>query len=172
VKLAWFSVMGPRVDRARVLDLYSGAGSLGLEALSRGARSCLFVERSRECVAHLRANLARSGLEAAAEVRAGSVEDALRALDAEGRLFDLVFADPPFAAVKERAFSGEGGVLERAARLVAGPEGGGQAGVLMLRRERSRLDPPAVAGLAPLDRRAWGRSEVLFYAREVAERPG
>jgi 16S rRNA (guanine966-N2)-methyltransferase len=166
VKLAWFSVIGSRVSGAAVLDLYSGVGSLGIEALSRGASSCVFVERSRECLAHLKDHLARSRLASLAEVRAETVEAALRLLHAEGRRFDLIFADPPFAMVGESVFSGPGGILERAADLLVEPKGIEAGGMLMLRRECSRLDPPPVAGALVADRRSWGRNEVLFYVRK------
>src|ERR1700704_3551859 len=53
-----FDILGPEVLDAQVLDLYAGAGSLGIEALSRGAAACLFVDRDRRCVEVIRANLA------------------------------------------------------------------------------------------------------------------
>jgi len=89
---ALFSALGPRVSSARVLDLYAGSGSLGLEALSRGARSAVFVEQDREALMALRRNVATVGL--GGEVVRG---DAGRYLDRCGLNFDLVFVDPPYA---------------------------------------------------------------------------
>ena len=76
---------------ARVLDLYAGSGALGIEALSRGAESALFVERDRRALAALRRNLDAVGVDA--EVRS---QDALRFIAHPEGVFDLVFCDPPY----------------------------------------------------------------------------
>jgi 16S rRNA (guanine966-N2)-methyltransferase len=104
VREALFSMLGP-IEGARVLDLFAGTGALGIEALSRGAATAVFVERDRQALSALRANLAALGLAGdgaggegpQAQVRA---RDALAALaeDLEqGRTYDLVFLDPPYA---------------------------------------------------------------------------
>ncbi|MCP3977591.1 MAG: 16S rRNA (guanine(966)-N(2))-methyltransferase RsmD [bacterium] len=88
---ALFSSLGNLVDGAAVLDLYAGVGSLGLEALSRGADDATFVEWHPPAVAVLRENVLSLGL--GGEVVSGDVFDFLR----ETRdLFDLVFVDPPY----------------------------------------------------------------------------
>jgi 16S rRNA (guanine966-N2)-methyltransferase len=90
VREALFSMLGD-VSGARVLDLYAGSGALGIEALSRGAASAVFVERDARAAATIKRNLDALGAEA--EVRR---QDALRFLAAgEGR-FDLMFCDPPY----------------------------------------------------------------------------
>lgn len=93
LKTSLFSVLGPRLDGARVLDLCAGTGGLGLEALSRGARDVLLLERDPGAVRALNAWIARAG--AAGQARARR-RDALRGGLPEGP-FDLVFLDPPFA---------------------------------------------------------------------------
>jgi 16S rRNA (guanine966-N2)-methyltransferase len=92
VRESTFSLIGP-VDDAVVLDLFAGSGALGLEALSRGARSCTFVESSRDACKIIEANLAKLRL-TGARVVAQSVTQALRA---ESRLYDLILVDPPYA---------------------------------------------------------------------------
>jgi 16S rRNA (guanine(966)-N(2))-methyltransferase RsmD len=169
VKESWFACLGERVAGARVLDLYSGVGSLGLEALSRGAGSCVFVEFDPECVAMLEGHLERSRLADRAEVRRADAAVALDDLARSSERFDLVFLDPPFKAAGDPAFGVPGGTLARAALLLA------PGGVAMLRREaepRGRSDKVPVAapdGTVLRDRRRWGRSEVVFY--EQAETP-
>jgi 16S rRNA (guanine966-N2)-methyltransferase len=94
VREAAFNLIGP-VDGASVLDLYAGSGAMGLEALSRGASSALFVEADREAVHTIERNLTKLGLEGATILRA----DALTALGQEassGRRYDLVLVDPPY----------------------------------------------------------------------------
>lgn len=95
VREALFSAVESAVelDGARVLDLYAGTGALGLEALSRGAASALFVESSAGALSVLRANIRAVGLPAT--VRAGKVASVLATGCAEP--FDLVLADPPYA---------------------------------------------------------------------------
>lgn len=85
-----------------VLDLFAGSGALGIEALSRGAAACTFVERDRAALAALRANLAALGLgRSVARVVAADVRRALQADAREGRRYTLVLADPPYRAYDE-----------------------------------------------------------------------
>lgn len=95
VKEALFSSLGPRVDGSRVLDLYSGSGALGIEALSRGAEHATFVESSSRTAGALRANLAATGFVDRSTVLVRPVEEVLSGAAAEA--VDLVLADPPYA---------------------------------------------------------------------------
>ncbi|MDE2305709.1 MAG: 16S rRNA (guanine(966)-N(2))-methyltransferase RsmD [Gammaproteobacteria bacterium] len=88
-----FNWLAPAIGGARCLDLFAGTGALGLEALSRGARSALFVERSAPAARNLREQIERLGAEARAEVRCA---DAFEFLRDDHTPFDLVFLDPPF----------------------------------------------------------------------------
>jgi 16S rRNA (guanine966-N2)-methyltransferase len=99
VREALFSVLGPSIQGARVLDLYAGSGALGLEALSRGAQSAVFVDRSRKAIAAIRANLEALGI--TAEVRPIEARAALRAASARHEAYDLVFLDPPYRRAAE-----------------------------------------------------------------------
>lgn len=97
VRMSLFGMLEPEVDGARVLDLFAGAGTIGIEALSRGAAHATFVERDRAALAALRTNLAATRYEDRATVVGA---DVLRALDRGiGGPYDLVFCDPPFADV-------------------------------------------------------------------------
>lgn len=101
VREALFSMLGG-IDGASVLDLFAGSGALGIEALSRGAESALFVERDAVAVATLRGNLAQLGLEDSdARVRVGDALSALRAARRAGETYDLVFVDPPYNQARE-----------------------------------------------------------------------
>jgi 16S rRNA (guanine966-N2)-methyltransferase len=94
VREAAFNLIGP-VDGAAVLDLYAGSGAMGLEALSRGAATCLFVESERDAVRTIGRNLEKLGLRGATVLRL----DAAAALAGEAaarRRYDLVLVDPPY----------------------------------------------------------------------------
>jgi len=101
VREAVFAVLGD-MEGASVLDLFAGAGGLGIEALSRGAAAAVFVERDRAAVRALRANLAALELQPpVAEVRPEGVLAALRAAHASEETYDLVFIDPPYIQARD-----------------------------------------------------------------------
>lgn len=94
VREAWLSIVAAEVAGAAVVDLFAGSGALGIEALSRGARSCDFVELNGPSLKALGANLERVGAGDAARVRRG---DALRFVETlPAFAYDLAFADPPY----------------------------------------------------------------------------
>jgi 16S rRNA (guanine966-N2)-methyltransferase len=95
VRQALFNMLANRIAMkgAAVLDLFAGSGSLGLEALSRGASTVVFVEGNREAAGYLEETLRNFGCRDAAEV---ICEDAAAFMEREARAFDLVFADPPY----------------------------------------------------------------------------
>jgi 16S rRNA (guanine966-N2)-methyltransferase len=101
VREAVFSMLGP-LGGARVLDLFAGSGALGIEALSRGARSAVFVERDGGAVRVLEHNLASLELLAAvAEVRREEALAALRSARERKETYDLVFIDPPYGQARD-----------------------------------------------------------------------
>ncbi len=98
VKGALFNMLGP-LEGNQVLDLYSGCGNLGLEALSRGAERVVFVDRHPESLALIRENLSSLGLEprdSRIRIIGQDVLQACRSLHLEGQSFDVILADPPY----------------------------------------------------------------------------
>jgi len=135
----------------RVLDVFAGTGSLGIEALSRGAAEAVFVERAAPALAVLRANLADLTLGDRTRVARGDARSVLRRLAAADERFDRVFLDPPY---------GSGLLSEALARVPALLAPGGEAWV-----ETARRDPlPSTAGLAILDDRRHGETRVTRWA--------
>jgi 16S rRNA (guanine966-N2)-methyltransferase len=94
VREAVFSLIGP-VEGAAVLDLFAGSGAMGLEALSRGAASCVFVERDRGAARVIQSNLEKLRLTGAV-VANRAVASVLREERDRGRRYDLVLVDPPY----------------------------------------------------------------------------
>ncbi|HEX7025051.1 MAG TPA: 16S rRNA (guanine(966)-N(2))-methyltransferase RsmD [Gemmatimonadales bacterium] len=112
VREAWMSILGSRLQGARVLDLFSGSGALGLEALSRGAESATFVELARASLEAIHANIEALGLGGRTTVHRGDAMAFVSRLPPGA--FDLALADPPFslslaprlvAAFRERPFA-------------------------------------------------------------------
>lgn len=155
VREALFSMIEARggFDGTRVLDLYAGTGALGLEALSRGARRATFVERRREALAALKGNLEALGVAADAQVVARSVESVGAELAPP---FDVVFVDPPYADVQSgaapRALSR---LLERG--LLASED------ALVVLEHSSKTPPPELAGVALVETRTYGDTQISFY---------
>ncbi|MBI4246909.1 MAG: 16S rRNA (guanine(966)-N(2))-methyltransferase RsmD [Candidatus Rokubacteria bacterium] len=96
VRLALMDTLAPVLPGARLLDLFAGAGGVGLEALSRGAAHVTFVERDPRALAALRDNVATLGLESRARVLALEARRAVERLAGDGERFNLVFLDPPY----------------------------------------------------------------------------
>lgn len=95
-----FNILGERVIGARFLDLYAGSGAIGLEALSRGAQFCVFVEQNASAVQAIRANLQMCHWSEKNHPRGqvwhSNVKGALARLEEQTQSFDIIFADPPF----------------------------------------------------------------------------
>ncbi|NLM45622.1 MAG: 16S rRNA (guanine(966)-N(2))-methyltransferase RsmD [Firmicutes bacterium] len=93
VKESLFNIIGEKMPGARFLDLFAGNGGVGLEALSRGAAFCLFIEKNAQCVKIIKDNLQLCGLNHLAEVRRGELPAALNGIQLQ---FDIIFLDPPY----------------------------------------------------------------------------
>jgi 16S rRNA (guanine966-N2)-methyltransferase len=162
VREAVFSVLGGRVAGARVLDLYAGAGTLGLEALSRGAAFAAFVDRSKENAALVRANAAALGVSARVWVGCG---DALRFLARKGppgAPYDVAFVDPPYRA----------GALSAVLPALFGADIIAPAGLAVLEHPRE-LAVPAGPGWAAGRTYTYGTTAItLVHPTRSAPAPG
>ena len=96
VKEFIFSYLGDFILEAKVLDLFSGTGSLGIEALSRGAKEVVFVERSVDHIRILKRNILTCGFSGGNRIIKGDAFSVIPHLSRDQETFDLVFADPPF----------------------------------------------------------------------------
>jgi 16S rRNA (guanine966-N2)-methyltransferase len=154
VRQAVFSILGERVEGSRVLDLFAGSGAIGLEALSRGAASCIFVDEHRQACLVIAENLARTRLEGGRAVKS----DALSFLKRDAATYDLIFADPPYWKHHgDKDHVGDllkSGLLAR--RLAA--EG------LFIAEVSANQKSPEAEGFTLTDRREYGGSAILLYA--------
>lgn len=95
IKETLFNMLQPYLSECVFLDLFSGSGGIGIEALSRGAKSCVFVENDREAINCLRDNLDKTKMTEEGQIVARDAMTALRLLDGK-EVFDCIFMDPPY----------------------------------------------------------------------------
>lgn len=148
-----FNVLGQRCDGLTVLDLFAGTGALGLEAVSRGASKAVLVDRGREALTLCRQNTQALGFGAQVEVIAADALAAIKSLGAQGRTFELVFADPPYKLETGRA------VLE--ALDAAGVVGPG--GVAVIETGRDEVLPEKTGRFERVDAREFGMTRVVIF---------
>lgn len=148
VKACIFDVLQDLVPGARVADLYAGSGNLGLEALSRGARAVVLVERQALALGVLQRNLAALGVASEVEVVRGDALGYLAGPPAEP--FDVVLADPPYAAGAASALLARVGMALRPGGWFALQHG-------------ARETAPAPAGLCHYAARRFGATVVDFF---------
>ena len=161
---AVFNVLRGWFDGAAVLDLFSGVGTLGLEAVSRGASKVWLVEQDREVQDMLRRNVEAFGVADRVQlVRADALgEVALATID---RPLDVVFMDPPFDMVRSK--EGLDRVLEQAGRCLARMK---PRSFLVLRLPEIEGDGPVIAGFdGPEHRRYGAEQHVLLYCPKPTE---
>ena len=91
-----FNILNPYLADCRFLDLFSGSGAIGIEALSRGAKDMVMVEQSADSLACIKENLKTTKLTEEARLLAMDVFRAIPVLEEEGKAFDIIFMDPPY----------------------------------------------------------------------------
>ena len=154
VKAAIFSSLGNAVVGARVLDLFAGSGALGIEALSRGASSVVFVESDRQSVGIIEGNLAKTKLKG--QVRQQDVFDFLRHASAE--MFDIVFADPPYEKTDNGERFTEKLLTNEALAQLLGPD------AIFVLEKRPDENLPEMKQWRLLRQKTYGTTEVLFLS--------
>lgn len=161
VREALFSMLLNEIPGARFLDLFAGSGGVGLEALSRGAAECTFVELAPRHLAILRGNV--SAL--AAEPRCTLVRaDAFAWLDVfAGAPFDIAFADPPYELGAEKGYAG---MLEAMAARDVVRQGG-----LFIAEMKSRHEPEESPAWELCRDRTYGQTRIAVYRRKIFHFP-
>jgi 16S rRNA (guanine966-N2)-methyltransferase len=170
VKTALFDILRPRIEGMRVLDLFAGSGSVGIEALSQGAGHCTFIDLGREAIATIKKNLDSTGFAASAIVRQTNGLDFLRI--AAGP-FDLIYIAPPqYKNLWVEAMQ----LLAARPELLAPPspdddddvnESAGLVIVQIDPREYQSLD---LGDLREIRQKRYGNTLLVFFEREI--RPG
>ena len=152
VRNALFNSIGEEIVDADVLDVFAGTGAIGLEALSRGARHAIFVERDRIAQKILAKNITTLGAQEQAEIIRTSVVNWLETRDTQ--LFDIIFADPPYHDTQFSTVSRLFGLLKPAGLMVLSHPGRGEVSTK--------------TGVFVVDNRRYGNLYLTLYRRENA----
>jgi 16S rRNA (guanine966-N2)-methyltransferase len=151
---AVFSILGQRIKDARVADLFAGSGAYGIECLSRGARSCVFVDSEKACLTAIEQNLTKAKLLPNTDLRQAKVDSWWTRPSGP---YDIIFADPPYRkTVEDRDWNAEifkGTFLQP---LIA------PGGLLMLESWAYAQEPALPEGWTCVDDRKYGAARVRF----------
>ncbi|MEI6850710.1 MAG: 16S rRNA (guanine(966)-N(2))-methyltransferase RsmD [Candidatus Saccharibacteria bacterium] len=150
VRGSLFNMINDKLHDAEILDVFAGSGSIGLEALSRGAKHVTFIERDRvasrilgENIKLLKLGLVTKSIQVGARTWIDKNND---------KQFDIIFADPPYNDLQLSTVSGLSGLLK--------PNG------LMVLSYPGRCEMPAVYGVVVVDNRSYGTAALAFYQKE------
>ena len=148
VKESLFNILGARIYDAKILDLFAGSGSLGLECLSRGATSCVFVDSSKEAINIVKENVKLCRQE---ENSKFINKDYIEAMNSLNDKYDIIFVDPPYSKGIEIL------VLEKARDILA------KNGIIIVETDQGDIPPDEINELVKYDSRKYGRTIISFY---------
>lgn len=151
IRNALFNSLGSEISGAKVLDVFAGTGAVGIEALSRGAAHVTFIEKDRIAQKILTNNIQLLGLENQTTIIRTSAANWLSTAD--GGLYDVILADPPYHNPQFSTASDIMGLLK--------PNG------LMVLSHPGRSETPTKTGVVVVDNRSYGNAVLTFYRREV-----
>lgn len=163
VREALFSILISRLGNlaeCRILDVFAGTGALGIEALSRGAASAVFIDSQRSSILLVEKNLALTGLASQGRTMFMDARQALATLARQGKQFDIVFCDPPYRdiALRDQVLEslGSSGLLT-------------QHAVVVLEGAAGNKLPDMVGRLTTIDSRAYGDTSVTLLTLSSGE---
>jgi 16S rRNA (guanine966-N2)-methyltransferase len=145
-----FSIIGSEFENAKVLDAFAGTGSLGLESLSRGAKSVVFIERDRLAVQILNDNISALGVKNETDIYSMGVSTWID--KNQGNFYDIIFADPPYNNLQLSTVSRLGSLLKPNGLMVLSYPGKGEV--------------PPVNGIVVVDNRSYGTASLAFYRKK------
>ena len=152
VKESIFNILSEEIEGGVVLDLFAGTGNLGIEALSRGAKNVIFVEKGRHALGLIQRNLAQLGLGERSEVLPIDAIRAIGILKQRGKTFDVIFMDPPY----------EKGLVEKTLVKLRSHQIYDKDSILVVEHHRRELLPPIIHGWNLIRRREMGETVVSF----------
>jgi 16S rRNA (guanine966-N2)-methyltransferase len=155
VKESLFNIITSYILDADVLDLFAGTGNLGIEALSRGAASAVFVDKSQECYNVIKDNLSHTKLEENAAVIAGDVFNTVDRLSKENKKFDIIFLDPPYNK----------NLIEETLKIIDKNDIINDNGIVITEKDIADIIPEEVGKLKLARNQKYGDTVLSFYKK-------
>lgn len=156
VKEAMFSMIAPYLNSAVVIDLFSGTGNLGLEALSRGARLVFFGDKSKESLSLIIRNIESCGTEDRSVVLRGDWKQVLRRI---GERADIIFLDPPYEQISVEEVIRE---IHQLALL-------DPAGVIVAEHGERQMLPDQIGTYEKMKEKKYGNKKITLYTADAKE---
>jgi 16S rRNA (guanine(966)-N(2))-methyltransferase RsmD len=165
IKKSLFDIIKGLLPESRFLDLFAGTGAVGMEALSRGAASVVFVDLDKDCVALIEETLKRMGLAGKGKAVFGNALSDLSWLPFRvgAQQFDLIFMGPPYKDLEKRPLAYSGPALQRVAEAKLLAPGG-----WMICQHQVKEDVPAPPGYDRVRREKYGDTFVDFFREKAA----
>ncbi|NLM76324.1 MAG: 16S rRNA (guanine(966)-N(2))-methyltransferase RsmD [Clostridiaceae bacterium] len=153
VKESVFNILMPYLPDAKVLDLFSGSGNLGIEALSRGASKSVFVDQSRFCTNIIRKNLEKVKFIDRASILTMTAERAVSLLAGKGEKFDIIFLDPPYNMK----------FLTKTLQLLNDFDIINKDGIIACEHQKDEIAPDELGRFVKVKSRSYGDTVYSFY---------
>lgn len=160
IRQSLFNIWQFDIPHSRFLDLFSGSGSMGIEALSRGADRAIMVEKRRDAAEVIRKNLRDLDLAKNAVVLQEDVFDAVRRLDRKGEQFDTIYLDPPYTVDE---------IFEPVMELMGQTDLLAEDGTLVIRTRKEKDMGQEYGKLEKVREKTYGISRAHFYRRKQAD---
>ena len=160
VKESLFNILGREVEDKVIIDLFAGTGNLGIEALSRGARKVIFVEKQRQAIRFIKKNLTQLGMETRSEILP---MDAIRSIDIlqeRRESFDLILMDPPY----------EKGLIQRTLKKLTAQNIYRKDSILIIEHTRREPLPDMMEGWDLVRQRRIGDTLISFLTPQTGSR--
>lgn len=157
VKESLFNIIAKNIHGARVLDLFSGTGNLGLEAISRGAEKCTFVENNNSTYKILSMNIEALGFVSSSELYRRDAFEVLELLGKEKKKYDIIFLDPPYSR----------GLVESSIKRISELMILDDNGIIISECDEKDTIPDNINDIKVYRNEKYGRTRIYFWNKEV-----
>lgn len=156
VKESVFNILAPYIEDSKVLDLFSGTGNLGIEAISRGASSAYLIEKNRKCYDIIKENIIKTKLDDRIEIIIKDALSALKMFSKNGEKFDIIFMDPPYLK----------GFIIPCLEEIKELDLLNMEGLIIVEHDIKDIIPETIGNLVKFKEKKYGITMISFYHKE------
>ncbi len=157
VKESLFNIINPYIRESNILDLFAGTGSLGIECLSRGAKNCVFVDKSKDSINIIKSNVKKARVENESTILNVDFKDAVKRLSSQNQKFDVIFMDPPYY---ENMFIECLKIIDELNLLY-------EDGIIVVEHDTKDLFDESIGNLVKSRDKKYGNTTLTFYKLEA-----